>query len=98
MKKHQQPWSGEVIYDSQVNGVQDHLDSISYSVSLPLYCGLSLTLLTNVREEKKKKQKTKQTMSPTQTAFSVSPSSTFCVRSSVSQLTEKRVEGETAEE
>lgn len=72
MKKHQQPWSGEVIYDSQVNGVQDHLDSISYSVSLPRDCGISLTLLTNVRGKKK----IKSTMSPTQTAYSVTPSST----------------------
>lgn len=37
-------------------------------------------------------------MSPTQAANSVSSSSTCCLRSSVSKLTEEGVEGETAKE
>ena len=51
MRKHWQPWSGGVIYDSEVNGVRDHLDHVSHAL-------LSFFNPADKWDKKKKKRKT----------------------------------------
>lgn len=62
-------------------------------ITLAMPCCLSLTLLTS-----ELKKENKNPMNPTSDAYSFSSSGTCCLRSSVSKLTEKGLEGKTAEE